>query len=416
MFRKHIILLFSALSIFIAVSVISLDQIQARVPPPSSLQSVPTIEKNIGNSKTIRIPDFKNITLGNLPKVKVTSELQQQLSQILPASRIPTLGSLVSPDQYLTIGSFRPLGIDSLSLDNIAALTGTLTGKVNLGQLGDLVASQTINSLLKSIPGLDGKLLGQVTPILDLALQQFGLPTISGALSDLTVGLLSSNFPELGELSLGNLTSGLSSYALDAIPGLSELPLGDILGASSILLSDLNIVGLSKLALSQFPVNLDLVPNVRFGLVDITYGAKDQNRNNPISGGTTEAGFRAEPCTTNCAHIEVTDLVGGFYTGKQWMTSAQQVPDGYGFLGSLFGNIGPAGNHPFGDAFRVTIESLDEPSGTITLGLRFRWCQKFLFVDLGCTPYNSPPIPFLALQEKSSIFYSIPSNALVNGS
>ena len=80
----------------------------------------------------------------------------------------------------------------------------------------------------------------------------------------------------------------------------------------------------------------------------------------------------------------------------------------------LFGNRGPAGNHPFGDAFRVTIESLDEASGTITLGLRFRWCQRSWFVDLGCTPYITPPLPLVVLQEKSAIPYAVPNNTTAN--
>jgi hypothetical protein len=232
----------------------------------------------------------------------------------------------------------------------------------------------------------------------------------------MTVGQLVNAFPDLGNLSLGSLGSQLNSYSLESITGFSQLPLGNIQSASGVVLSDLKATGLGKLRLSKFPNVPSLLPNVRFGMVDIALGNREKNRINPISGGVTEAGFQAVGCdgNTDCPHIEVTDFAGGYYTGKQWMTASQQVPDGYGFLGSLFGNRGPAGNHPFGDAFRVTFESLDEASGTITLGLRFRWCQRSWFVDLGCTPYITPPLPLVVLQEKSVIPYAVPSNATVN--
>jgi hypothetical protein len=272
---------------------------------------------------------------------------------------------------------------------------------------------------MQSLPDLVNQPLSQVQPILDLVVQQSGitnLASLSDELSGITVGQLVNAFPSLGDLSLGSLGSQLNSYSLESISGFAQLPLGNIQGASGVVLSDLNATGLGKLSLSQFSNAPSLLPNVRFGMVDIALGDREKNRINPISGGVTEAGFQAVSCdgNTNCPHIEVTDFAGGYYTGKQWMTASQQVPDGYGFLGGLFGNRGPAGNHPFGNAFRVTIESLDEASGTVTLGLRFRWCQRTWFVDLGCTPYITPPLPLVVLQEKSAIPYAVPSNATFN--
>jgi hypothetical protein len=381
-------------------------------------KSLPTVS-TIGNQQSAQVSDFTKISLENLPQVQVTTQLRQQLSQLLSASALNNLavGTMVSPDRYLTVGSFQSMGLEQMSLEAIAGRSGVSLGNVSLGQLGDLVSQQTISSLLKSLPNLSNQPVSQVKPILDLAMQQTGLASLNGELSSLTVGQLVNALPDLGNLSLSSLGDRLNTYSLDAIPGFAQLPLGNIVGASSILLSNLNVVGLSKLSLSQFPNAPTLLPNVRLGMVDIALGTKEKTRINAISGGITEAGFQAVPCDASyseCPHIEVTDLLGGYYNGKQWMTAAQQVPDGYGFLGNLFGNRGPAGNHPFGDAFRVTIESLDEASGTISLGLRFRWCQKSWFVDLGCTPYITPPLPFLVLREKSTIPYIIPSNATAN--
>ncbi|OYQ63911.1 hypothetical protein B9G53_14415 [Pseudanabaena sp. SR411] len=387
----------------------------------ATAQSLPMSTQPIGNAQSVMIPDFTQISFENLPKIQVTTQLQQQLSQLLSPNALTNLviGSYVSPDRYLTVGSLQSLGLEQTSLQEIASRAGVSLGNVSLGQLGELTSQQTINSLLQSLPDLRNQPLSQVQPILDLVTQKSGvanLAILNDELSGFTVGQLVNAFPDLGNLSLGSLGEQLNSYSLESIAGFSQLPLGNIQGASGVVLSDLNATGLGKLSLSQFPNAPSLLPNVRFGMVDIALGNREKNRINPISGGVTESGFQAVGCdgNTDCPHIEVTDFAGGYYNGKQWMTASQQVPDGYGFLGGLFGNRGPAGNHPFGDAFRVTIESLDEASGTITLGLRFRWCQRSWFVDLGCTPYITPPLPLVVLQEKSAIPYAVPSNAAVN--
>ena len=390
-------------------------------PDFTTAQSLPISTQPMGNAQSVMIPDFTQISFENLPKIQVTAQLQQQLSQLLSPSAIANLaiGSFVSPDRYLTVGSLQSLGLEQMSLQAIASRAGVSLSNVSLGQLGELTSQQTINSLLQSLPDLRNQPLSQVKPILDLITQKSGsanLNRLSDEMSSMTVGQLVNTFPDLGNLSLSSLGFQLNSYSLESIAGFSQLPLGNIQGASGVVLSDLNATGLGKLSLSQFPNAPSLLPNVRFGMVDIALGNMEKNRINPISGGVTESGFQAVGCdgNTDCPHIEVTDFAGGYYTGKQWMTASQQVPDGYGFLGGLFGNRGPAGNHPFGDAFRVTIESLDEASGTITLGLRFRWCQRSWFVDLGCTPYITPPLPLVVLQEKSAIPYAVPSNAAVN--
>lgn len=410
MFR-HILPLTALAIPLIAIAVLN--------PHIAYAQSLPKVAQNTGNLQSPQIPDFTRISLENLPQIQVTPQLRQQLSQLLSPSALNnlTVGSLVSPDRYLTVGSFQSMGLEQMSLQAIADKSGVAIGNVSLGQLGDLASQLTISSLLRSLPELSNQPLSQVKPILDLALQQTGVANLASLGSELTVGQLVNAFPEFGNSSLSSLGSQLNTYSLDAIPGFAQLPLANIEGASSVLLSNLNAAGLSKLSLSQFPNAPTLLPNVHFGIVDIALGTKEKNRVNPISGGMTASGFQAVACDDSyaeCPHIEVTDFLGGYYTGKQWMTAAQQVPDGYGFLGSLFGNRGPAGNHPFGDAFRVTIESLDEASGTVTLGLRFRWCQRAWFVDLGCTPYITPPLPFVVLREKNTIPYVVPSNATAN--
>jgi hypothetical protein len=338
----------------------------------ATAQSLPLSTQPIGNAQSVMIPDFTKISFENLPKIQVTAQLQQQLSQLLSPKALANLviGRLVSPEQYLTVGSLQALGLEQMSLQEIASRAGISLGNISLGQLGELTAQQTINSLLQSLPDLGNQPLSQVQPILELVFQKSGVANVialSDEFSGVTVGQLVSAFPDLGDLSLGSLGDRLNSYSLESISGFAQLPLGNIQGASGVVLSNLNATGLGKLSLSQFPNAPSLLPNVRFGMVDIALSNREKNRINPISGGVTESGFQAVSCNgnNNCPHIEVTDFAGGYYNGKQWMTASQQVPDGYGFLGNLFGNRGPAGNHPFGNAFRVTIESLDEARGTV---------------------------------------------------
>ena len=166
---------------------------------------------------------------------------------------------MVSPDRYLTVGSFQSMGSDQMSLEAIANRSGVCLSSVSLGQLGELTSQQTINSLLQSLPNLRNQPLSQVQSILDLVIQKSGvanLASLSGEMSSVTVGQLVNAFPDMANLSLGSLGSQLNSYSLEEISGFAQLPLANIQGASGVVLSDLNATGLGKLSLSQFPTLL----------------------------------------------------------------------------------------------------------------------------------------------------------------
>ena len=53
----------------------------------------------MGNAQSVMIPDFTKISFENLPKIQVTAQLQQQLSQLLSPSALNNLaiGSLSAP-------------------------------------------------------------------------------------------------------------------------------------------------------------------------------------------------------------------------------------------------------------------------------------------------------------------------------
>ena len=147
-------------------------------------QSLPKVAQNAGNLQSPQIPDFTRISLENLPQIQVTPQLRQQLSQLLSPSALNnlTVGSQVSPDRYLTVGSFQSMGLEQMSLQAIADKSGVAIGNVSLGQLGDLASQLTISSLLRSLPELSNQPLSQVKPILDLALQQTGVANLASLL------------------------------------------------------------------------------------------------------------------------------------------------------------------------------------------------------------------------------------------
>jgi hypothetical protein len=122
----------------------------------ATAQSLPMSTQPIGNMQSVMIPDFTKISFENLPKIQVTAQLQQQLSQLLSQNALANLviGSSVSPDQYLTVGSLQALGLEQMSLQAISSRAGVALGNVSLGQLGELTSQQTLNSLMQSLPDL----------------------------------------------------------------------------------------------------------------------------------------------------------------------------------------------------------------------------------------------------------------------
>ncbi|MFB2978430.1 hypothetical protein [Microseira sp. BLCC-F43] len=87
----------------------------------------------------------------------------------------------------------------------------------------------------------------------------------------------------------------------------------------------------------------------------------------------------------------------------EWMGTSQLVRGGFGSLGQLNGGKEPTGRHPFGDGFKVVVESVDEAKGTATLAMYFRICQRGM-PDLGCSPYFLGPLPLMVVKEKQPIF------------
>jgi hypothetical protein len=297
--------------------------------------------------------------------------------------------------EILKLGDFQTSLYPQLfNLQTLAQFAQLDLNQVALGAL-ELVGWQRVEDLVATIPGLGNLRLEQVPPLEALIGQALPVSSLRGLSgNDLTVANLLAEFPDLGQLSLGQLGSQLNSFALTDIPGLTDISLQNFRDWGNSTIG--GVPGLASVPLDQMPNPLSGVGAI--GQIDIVYGQAETQRQTTISG-SQQAGFQV-PCEESCAHVEFTGTPG--LHGKQWISGqVQQVPGGEGFLAFVNGGQEPTGRHPFGDAFKVTLWDVDEPSGTVSTALFFRMCQRggFLTPDLGCTPYFIGPVPFMTYRE-----------------
>jgi hypothetical protein len=348
-----------------------------------------------------RVPDWSQLTVANLPPllsggaVDIPGDLVSSLGY--DPSRIWQAGQSVA--EVLKLGDFQTSLYPQLfNLQTLAQFAQLDLNQVSLGAL-ELVGWQRVEDLVAAIPGLGNLRLDQVPPLEALiseVLPISSLRRLSG--HDLTLSNLLAEFPDLGQLSLGQLGSQLNSFALTDIPGLTSISLQNFRdwGNSSIN----GVPGLVSVPLDQMPNPLSGVGAI--GQIDMVYGQAETQRQSTISG-SKQAGFQV-PCEESCAHVEFAGTPG--LHGKQWISGqVQQVPGGEGFLSFVNGGQEPTGRHPFGDAFKVALWDVDEASGTVSTALFFRMCQRggFLTPDLGCTPYFIGPVPFMTFRETDFI-------------
>ena len=63
----------------------------------------------------------------------------------------------------------------------------------------------------------------------------------------------------------------------------------------------------------------------------------------------------------------------------------------------------PTGRLVFGNAFKVVLTHVDEPTGTADFGLFFRICTRVPFSGKTCTPYFIGPTPWLSVKENDLV-------------
>jgi len=348
----------------------------------------------------VRLPDWSQLTFGTLPPFSTdgafesSAEINQSLGYDL--SRSWQVGQSV--DTVLKLGDFQTSLYPQLfNLNAIAQISQIDLNQVALSAL-DMVVWQTLDDLVTAIPNLGQLPISQIPPVESLITSVVSIPQLTirleGTLGTTPLSTVLAEFPDLGQLSLGQLGDQLNQFVITDIPGLANIPLQNLRNWSNSTIA--GVPGLANVPFDQMPNPLSGIGSV--GRIDMVYGPAETQRQNAISGSTRE-GFQV-PCQDNCAHVELTG--SPTLHGKQWISGQyQQVKGGEGFLAMVNGGQEPTGRHPFGEAFKVAIWDVDETTGTVSTALFFRICQRggFLVPDLGCTPYFIGPIPFMSYRE-----------------
>ncbi|NJM99414.1 MAG: hypothetical protein HC800_21775 [Phormidesmis sp. RL_2_1] len=286
------------------------------------------------------------------------------------------------PSEVIKLGDlmYTGAGIEQLTMDSIGALTGI---DIENFQLADVpfLSDLTLNDLIGNVP-----FLGDYS-LMDLP----GLAQQVGAIDlDETLGQFVLENSPIGQIPVVGEVLGTLQVA--DLPNLGVTKLGDLPHIGDDVVA--NVPGLSILSFGDFPGMGMISGLIPLAKQDITFGEKEYSGEaatpKPVSGGTNgEKDWQAIPCKGGCPHIELYDsdmsLGKGAWAGGNWMTRQHRVPDGYGLLGSLFGEAG-AYRLPFGNVFALQVRGTDEAIGAAEWGIAFRVCSNGI-IDLGCTAY-----------------------------
>ena len=286
------------------------------------------------------------------------------------------------PSEVIKIGDLMNtgMGIEQLTMDSIGELTGI---DIENFQLADVPFLQnlTLNDLVGKVPFLGDYALVDMP---NLA-QQLGAANL-----DETLGQFVLENSAVGELPV--VGEAIGALQVADLPNLGATKLGELPKIGDDVVA--NVPGLSVMSLGSFPGMSMVGGLIPLAKQDITFGEKEYSGEDatpkPVSGGTNGGkDWQAIPCKGGCPHIELYDSdispVKGTWAGSNWMTRKHRVKDGYGLLGSLFGEAG-AYRLPFGEVFALQVTNTDEKTGAADWGLAFRVCSKG-FIDLGCTAY-----------------------------
>lgn len=280
------------------------------------------------------------------------------------------------PSEVVEVGDIDTgLGASLLTIQQISELTGLDIRELSIENL-EFLRGVNLNEFLKDVPFLGD---WQATDIPELAeLAEFG-SIFSG---EGTLNEVLGTLPDLGELGVLDV---LGELPISAIPNLDVAQLADFAGIGDQVIA--NIPGLGDIPLGSFPIPVSLPSINAFPMQDIAFGPKEYSGEKatpqPVSGGTNGGKvWKSLACSGGCPHIE---LAENGWKGATWMTKAHRVKDGYGLLGSFFGEAG-AYRLPFGPSFALQVTNTDEKTGQAEWGIAFRVCKNG-FIDLGCTAY-----------------------------
>jgi hypothetical protein len=389
--------------------------------------------------------NFFNTPLNQLPTTLCTNQLKTQLTQ----QQIPIncqTGSTISADKLIPIGSLS--SINQTSIQELAKVNGIDLNKIGadkLQQFYSLISPATLlgqqfnnfyqNQPLANLPLLQSALtqnllqqanLGNFQPLQSLnnLIQNAGgignlvpsdllnPPKVVQQVANIALSKVVAAIPSFGNYSLGNIPiQNLQSFSVaNALPALIKQPLSVVPGVSQLMASDLKAVGVNKIAMSQLPKPLAYAAGIQLGRFDLPLGNDEKDFGRQISGGITGSGFRKENCRNKCKFVEIS-APGTSYHGAIWADAEHYVPDGFGPACAVVPGLcrGPAGNHPFGEEFRVLLTNINPRNGTAQRAISFRKCDD---LRINCSPYILPPggFPIGTVREGDLLPFVVPSN------
>lgn len=364
--------------------------------------SIPTKEV-ILNDRKVQVPDFDRITFGSLPPTTTDGALSvpQEAVNYLGFDSSTSWVAGQKPETFLKLGSLFGFGVQKMSLQKIANLSGTSLKTLRLDRF-QAIKWQSARSLLSAIPSLKNTPLRNVAPLADL-FKKYGISP------NLTVGNAIWARPEVATKLLGKELE-LSSYKIDDIPGIEIAPIQKFKGWAVATVD--GIPALSQVYWNDFPVPPP--SKIRtIARVDFTWGKEEMVSADAIShviSGSVEpkSGMYTipvpPPIGQRFSYIELVDDLGqqGPSYGDRWYAGNQEVPGGYGVLKAVNNGKEPTGLATYGPLFKVSLNTTDETTGTATFNINFRYCLKTAFSDLGCSPYCFS-IPWIPARETEGV-------------
>ena len=322
----------------------------------------------------------------------------------------------------------------AFSLSDIANITGIDAGGVSLSDFS-LIQNQSLSSI-SALAGLDNFRLEEVPALQEIFNSSVlpGLEAIAGQSGDLPLGIvdpqafIEETLADYGQQAIGELIrmpdqfSGLSfgdislgdapddilkDFSIADIPGLDKAAIGNFKGWEDLAISD--VPGLDQVPFGDFPNPIAAITGGIGGTHDVTYGTKEHTETETKYAitGSDQEGFSVQ-CAQDkgCMYLELAG--SGKMHGAQWIAGGsgegqQMVKGGSGLLAVVNGGQEPTGRVPFGDVFKIVLTDVDESSGTGSFALYMRYCQRSMFVNLGCTPYFIGPIPIWGSSEKGFV-------------
>lgn len=362
--------------------------------------NIPTLSQNI-EGFTVEIPDWDRITWSSLPPIESSGQIaipQELIYQLgYNPGRTWKIGD--TADRIVKLGDVDSLKIEKFALRQIEDLSGIKLASFNLKDF-DLASWQTLESITNAIPGLDAIAVSEIKFFKDFIAAAEG-----GDLFDaLTIGD-AAQLPGLGNLPFGEVLD-LSKYKLDSIPGLIFTPIDSLKDWGNSFISQvpgLNLVPFAKFPLS-FGFNLTQVAIADNIFSVQEHGDPEVGKEYFVSGQTKGDKTIPVRCKPNkpCAYVEFSGKLGELdpFFGKRWASGeTQQVEGGEKFLKIINGGKEPTGRLVFGEVFKVVVTKTNESLDLASTGLYLRVCIKDLFVDLGCSPYFIGPIPWIPMRQ-----------------